>query len=250
MRRRDGDGVPSATTDRRSRGAGAALPDRGRAGADIPRVRAGRGASHLVARLPAHAGHRLGDRRGAGWLGKKELFRAPFGGVMRRLGGVAVDRDDPGSLVADMVTRAASGALRPGHRARGHPRPRGGMEVRLLPDRAGRRRPDRADLPRRPDAHGRLRPVVHAERRPRRRHGDRARLLRRQARRQARPRLAAAAARRGGRERADAGLSRAGGCGRPATSSPTARRSASRARGTGTCACRSPRWWSAPRPRR
>jgi 1-acyl-sn-glycerol-3-phosphate acyltransferase len=45
-----------------------------------------------------------------GWMGKKELFRAPFGGVMRRLGGVAVDRDDPGSLVADMVERARSGS--------------------------------------------------------------------------------------------------------------------------------------------
>jgi 1-acyl-sn-glycerol-3-phosphate acyltransferase len=44
-----------------------------------------------------------------GWLGKKELFRAPFGGVMRALGGVAVDRDDPGVLVADLVARARSG---------------------------------------------------------------------------------------------------------------------------------------------
>ena len=45
-----------------------------------------------------------------GWLGKRELFRAPFGGVMRGLGGVPVDRDDPGALVADMVARASSGA--------------------------------------------------------------------------------------------------------------------------------------------
>lgn len=44
-----------------------------------------------------------------GWLGKKELFRAPFGGVMRALGGVAVDRDDPGTLVRDLVARASSG---------------------------------------------------------------------------------------------------------------------------------------------
>jgi 1-acyl-sn-glycerol-3-phosphate acyltransferase len=44
-----------------------------------------------------------------GWLGKKELFHAPFGGIMRALGGVAVDRDDPGALVADMVARASSG---------------------------------------------------------------------------------------------------------------------------------------------
>ncbi|MFN8167452.1 MAG: 1-acyl-sn-glycerol-3-phosphate acyltransferase [Candidatus Nanopelagicales bacterium] len=44
-----------------------------------------------------------------GWLGKKELFRAPFGGAMRALGGVPVDRDDPGTLVADLVARASSG---------------------------------------------------------------------------------------------------------------------------------------------
>lgn len=44
-----------------------------------------------------------------GWLGKKELFNAPFGGVMRALGGVSVDRADPGALVADMVSRARSG---------------------------------------------------------------------------------------------------------------------------------------------
>jgi len=43
------------------------------------------------------------------WLGKQELFRAPFGGVMRRLGGIAVDRENPGSLVADMTERAAGG---------------------------------------------------------------------------------------------------------------------------------------------
>jgi 1-acyl-sn-glycerol-3-phosphate acyltransferase len=43
------------------------------------------------------------------WLGKQELFRAPFGGLARRLGGIPVDRADPGTLVADMVARAGSG---------------------------------------------------------------------------------------------------------------------------------------------
>jgi len=43
------------------------------------------------------------------WLGKQELFRAPFGAVMRRLGGIAVNREDPGSLVADMVARVGAG---------------------------------------------------------------------------------------------------------------------------------------------
>jgi 1-acyl-sn-glycerol-3-phosphate acyltransferase len=34
------------------------------------------------------------------WLGKASLFRWPFGGVMRWLGGIAVDRSRPGGLVA------------------------------------------------------------------------------------------------------------------------------------------------------
>jgi 1-acyl-sn-glycerol-3-phosphate acyltransferase len=44
------------------------------------------------------------------WLGKQELFRAPFGRVMRGLGGIAVDRENPGSLVAEMTQRASGGS--------------------------------------------------------------------------------------------------------------------------------------------
>jgi len=44
------------------------------------------------------------------WLGKHELFRAPFGAVMRCLGGIAVDRENPGSLVADMTRQASGGS--------------------------------------------------------------------------------------------------------------------------------------------
>jgi 1-acyl-sn-glycerol-3-phosphate acyltransferase len=33
------------------------------------------------------------------WLGKESLFRWPFGGTMRWLGGIAVDRSRPGGLV-------------------------------------------------------------------------------------------------------------------------------------------------------
>ena len=33
------------------------------------------------------------------WLGKESLFRWPFGGAMRWLGGIAVDRSRPGGLV-------------------------------------------------------------------------------------------------------------------------------------------------------
>ena len=43
-----------------------------------------------------------------GFLAKEELFRAPFGGIMRRLGGIAVDRDNPGTLVDDLTSRARS----------------------------------------------------------------------------------------------------------------------------------------------
>jgi len=42
------------------------------------------------------------------WLGKRELFRWPFGGLMRRLGGVAVDRSRREDLVAQVVARFAS----------------------------------------------------------------------------------------------------------------------------------------------
>lgn len=44
-----------------------------------------------------------------GFLAKKELFRPPAGAVMRRLGGIAVDRERPGTLVADLVSRARTG---------------------------------------------------------------------------------------------------------------------------------------------
>ena len=45
-----------------------------------------------------------------GFLAKKELFVAPFAGLLERLGGIKVDRQDPGTLVADLVARARSGA--------------------------------------------------------------------------------------------------------------------------------------------
>ncbi len=37
------------------------------------------------------------------WLGKDSLFRPPFGGVMRWLGGIPVDRSSPHNLVAQMA---------------------------------------------------------------------------------------------------------------------------------------------------
>jgi 1-acyl-sn-glycerol-3-phosphate acyltransferase len=47
------------------------------------------------------------------WLGKASLFRAPFGGVMRWLGGIAVHRERANNLVQDsaQALRDAPGAL-------------------------------------------------------------------------------------------------------------------------------------------
>jgi 1-acyl-sn-glycerol-3-phosphate acyltransferase len=39
------------------------------------------------------------------WLGKRELFRWPFGGFMRWLGGLPVDRSSRSNLVAQVVER-------------------------------------------------------------------------------------------------------------------------------------------------
>jgi 1-acyl-sn-glycerol-3-phosphate acyltransferase len=41
------------------------------------------------------------------WLGKASLFRRPCGGVMRWLGGIAVDRSRPGGLVASAADALA-----------------------------------------------------------------------------------------------------------------------------------------------
>lgn len=37
------------------------------------------------------------------WLGKHQLFAAPFGGIMRALGGIPVDRRDPAKVVEEVV---------------------------------------------------------------------------------------------------------------------------------------------------
>jgi 1-acyl-sn-glycerol-3-phosphate acyltransferase len=44
------------------------------------------------------------------WLGKKEMFAGPAGWLFRRLGGVAVDRENPAGLVDSLVTRAGDGS--------------------------------------------------------------------------------------------------------------------------------------------
>lgn len=45
------------------------------------------------------------------WLGKKSLFRGWRGPIMRRLGGIPVDRHDPGRVVADVVEQVDAGTV-------------------------------------------------------------------------------------------------------------------------------------------
>ena len=45
------------------------------------------------------------------WLGKKSLFAGWRGPIMRRLGGIPVDRADPGRVVEDVVARVRSGEV-------------------------------------------------------------------------------------------------------------------------------------------
>lgn len=42
-------------------------------------------------------------------LVKKELFRGPLGWLLHRLGGIPIDRDDPGGVVRELVREARSG---------------------------------------------------------------------------------------------------------------------------------------------
>lgn len=43
------------------------------------------------------------------WLGKKSLFRGWRGPIMRRLGGIAVDREAPSAVVSEVLERIRSG---------------------------------------------------------------------------------------------------------------------------------------------
>ncbi|MGW9551621.1 1-acyl-sn-glycerol-3-phosphate acyltransferase [Citricoccus zhacaiensis] len=45
------------------------------------------------------------------WLGKKSLFHGWRGPIMRTLGGIPVDRADPGRVVSEMVERVQSGEV-------------------------------------------------------------------------------------------------------------------------------------------
>ncbi|MGF3056651.1 1-acyl-sn-glycerol-3-phosphate acyltransferase [Microbacterium sp. YY-01] len=45
------------------------------------------------------------------WLGKKSLFAGWRGPIMRSLGGIAVDRENPGRVVDDVVARVAAGEV-------------------------------------------------------------------------------------------------------------------------------------------
>jgi 1-acyl-sn-glycerol-3-phosphate acyltransferase len=45
------------------------------------------------------------------WLGKKSLFEGWRGPVMRAVGGIPVDRSDPGNVVAEVVERIQGGEV-------------------------------------------------------------------------------------------------------------------------------------------
>ena len=45
------------------------------------------------------------------WLGKKEMFKGPFGPMFRALGGIAVDRKNPGGLADSVAGRARAGHI-------------------------------------------------------------------------------------------------------------------------------------------
>jgi 1-acyl-sn-glycerol-3-phosphate acyltransferase len=45
------------------------------------------------------------------WLGKKSLFSGWRGPIMRRIGGVPVDRDDPSRVVKDVIAQVHSGEV-------------------------------------------------------------------------------------------------------------------------------------------
>ena len=47
----------------------------------------------------------------ARWLGKVSLFRGWRGPVMRALGGIPVDRSDPGTVVAELIQRIRAGEV-------------------------------------------------------------------------------------------------------------------------------------------
>lgn len=40
---------------------------------------------------------------------KKELFRGPLGWLLRKMGGIPIDRENPGSLVRELIKQARSG---------------------------------------------------------------------------------------------------------------------------------------------
>ena len=62
---------------------------------------------------------------------KKELFRGPLGWLLPRLGGIPLDRDNPGAVVRELVREAQQRGAVPAHpRGRGHPHPGRVLEVR------------------------------------------------------------------------------------------------------------------------
>ena len=114
---------------------------------------------------------------------KKELFRGPLGWLLPRLGGIPLDRDNPGAVVRELVREAKSGEpfllilAAEGTRTKGEYWKSGFWRIA----RAAKLPIALAfiDGPSRTAGFG---PTHHRDRRRRRRHGPGARVLRRQAR--------------------------------------------------------------------
>jgi 1-acyl-sn-glycerol-3-phosphate acyltransferase len=83
------------------------------------------------------------------WLGKQQLFRWPFGGLMRWLGGLPVEsRSEPATSSARRWSGSRLCLAAPARTASGHPQHGAALEVGLLSHRQWRRRADRLHLPR------------------------------------------------------------------------------------------------------
>src|ERR1051325_9529958 len=98
------------------------------------------------------------------FIGKAELFRGPLGPLMRRLGGLAVDRRRPEGFVEQTVALfEKEEGLRLGRAARRDQEAGDSLEARMLPDRARRRTADRPGLLRPPPQGDGLRPRGRAD---------------------------------------------------------------------------------------
>ena len=90
-------------------------------------------------------------------LVEESFFRGPLAPIMRWSGAVALDRENPGATIRELLADAGDRRGVPArHRRRGHPEQGRVLEVGLPPHLPADRDPDSPGLPRRALAHGRL----------------------------------------------------------------------------------------------